>query len=196
MNPVRTLGPAIAANNFKAIWIYLTAPILGALCGAGTYSAVKLPEEAGDNQPSPTRSFKRWIAPLVEIHLKAKNKLSDYNADHSNKAIDMECIWRMSSLTDINELIWFYSHIKISSKIIHLHPGSRIEQKELLWSIQPHEKRKEHNMNIDICLLLKQFYDQIMVYCIIRIYINNTKEFFIISQIPLDLKNITKILLL
>ncbi|KAK0578683.1 hypothetical protein LWI29_014394 [Acer saccharum] len=45
MNPVRTLGPAIAANNFKAIWVYLTAPILGALCGAGTYSAVKLPEE-------------------------------------------------------------------------------------------------------------------------------------------------------
>ncbi|KAK1574932.1 hypothetical protein Q3G72_001105 [Acer saccharum] len=45
MNPVRTLGPAIAVNNFKAIWVYLTAPILGALCGAGTYSAVKLPEK-------------------------------------------------------------------------------------------------------------------------------------------------------
>ncbi|KAL5757233.1 hypothetical protein ACOSQ2_021979 [Xanthoceras sorbifolium] len=48
MNPVRTLGPAIAANNYKAIWIYLTAPILGALCGAGMYSVVKLPEEDGD----------------------------------------------------------------------------------------------------------------------------------------------------
>ncbi|KAL5576111.1 hypothetical protein UlMin_017810, partial [Ulmus minor] len=61
MNPVRTLGPAVAANNFKAIWVYLTAPFLGALCGAGIYSAVKLPEEVGDNgdKPSTTRSFRR-----------------------------------------------------------------------------------------------------------------------------------------
>ncbi|KAJ8634826.1 hypothetical protein MRB53_009093 [Persea americana] len=34
MNPVRTLGPAIAADNYQAIWVYLTAPVLGALCGA------------------------------------------------------------------------------------------------------------------------------------------------------------------
>ncbi|KAH7547468.1 aquaporin NIP6-1 [Ziziphus jujuba] len=61
MNPVRTLGPAIAANNFKAIWVYLTAPILGALCGAGTYTAVKLPEVGDDNigKPSTPRSFRR-----------------------------------------------------------------------------------------------------------------------------------------
>ncbi|XP_059458150.1 aquaporin NIP6-1 [Corylus avellana] len=61
MNPVRTLGPAVAANNYKAIWVYLTAPILGALCGAGIYSAVKLPEEDGGihEKPSTTRSFRR-----------------------------------------------------------------------------------------------------------------------------------------
>ncbi|KAL2463044.1 Aquaporin NIP6-1 [Forsythia ovata] len=45
MNPVRTLGPAIAANNYKAIWIYLTAPILGAIAGAAAYSLVKLPNQ-------------------------------------------------------------------------------------------------------------------------------------------------------
>ncbi|VFQ95797.1 unnamed protein product [Cuscuta campestris] len=45
MNPVRTLGPAVAAGNYRAIWVYLTAPILGALAGAGAYSAVKLPDE-------------------------------------------------------------------------------------------------------------------------------------------------------
>ncbi|KAL5160456.1 Factor of DNA methylation 1 [Glycine soja] len=38
MNPARTLGPAIAAHNYKGIWIYLTAPILGSLCGAGAYT--------------------------------------------------------------------------------------------------------------------------------------------------------------
>lgn len=60
MNPVRTLGPAIAANNYKAIWVYLTAPFLGALFGAGTYTAVKLPEEDGDHIEKPsTRSFRR-----------------------------------------------------------------------------------------------------------------------------------------
>lgn len=57
MNPVRTLGPAIAANNYRDIWIYLTAPILGALIGAGTYTIVKLPEE--DEAPKERRSFRR-----------------------------------------------------------------------------------------------------------------------------------------
>ncbi|CAJ2661449.1 unnamed protein product [Trifolium pratense] len=45
MNPVRTLGPAIVTNNYKDISVYLVAPILGALAGAGAYTAVKLPEE-------------------------------------------------------------------------------------------------------------------------------------------------------
>ncbi|XP_057731963.1 aquaporin NIP6-1 [Arachis stenosperma] len=62
MNPVRILGPAIAANNYKAIWIYLTAPILGALGGAGAYSAVKLPNEDENPElkaPSNHGSFRR-----------------------------------------------------------------------------------------------------------------------------------------
>lgn len=61
MNPVRTLGPAIAANNYKAIWVYLVAPVLGALGGAGIYTAVKLPEEDGEIQrkASTPRSFRR-----------------------------------------------------------------------------------------------------------------------------------------
>nr|AMW03272.1 aquaporin NIP [Tamarix hispida] len=61
MNPVRTLGPAIAASNFKAIWIYLTAPILGALCGAGVYSAVKLTDDEDNSlkQTSAVPSFRR-----------------------------------------------------------------------------------------------------------------------------------------
>ncbi|KAJ7296195.1 hypothetical protein O6H91_Y138300 [Diphasiastrum complanatum] len=35
MNPVRTLGPAIAAGNYKGIWLYILAPILGMQFGAG-----------------------------------------------------------------------------------------------------------------------------------------------------------------
>ncbi|XP_043696371.1 aquaporin NIP6-1 [Telopea speciosissima] len=59
MNPVRTLGPAIAANNYKAIWVYLTAPILGALSGAGVYSVVKLPEAHDAEKPSAVRSLRK-----------------------------------------------------------------------------------------------------------------------------------------
>ncbi|KAJ7945108.1 Aquaporin NIP5-1 like [Quillaja saponaria] len=58
MNPVRTLGPAVAAGNFKALWIYLVAPTLGALVGAGTYTAVKLPEDEAE-PPRQVRSFRR-----------------------------------------------------------------------------------------------------------------------------------------
>jgi aquaporin Z len=31
MNPARSLGPAVIANNFGSLWIYLAAPVLGAL---------------------------------------------------------------------------------------------------------------------------------------------------------------------
>ncbi|XP_052210530.1 probable aquaporin NIP5-1 [Diospyros lotus] len=58
MNPVRTLGPAVAAGNYKSLWIYLVAPTLGALVGAGIYTAVKLRDE--DAPPGqPRRSFRR-----------------------------------------------------------------------------------------------------------------------------------------
>jgi aquaporin NIP len=62
MNPVRTLGPAIAANNYKGIWIYLIAPIIGALAGAGAYTAVKLHDEEFNSEvkaSSAPGSFRR-----------------------------------------------------------------------------------------------------------------------------------------
>lgn len=58
MNPVRTLGPAVAAGNYKAIWIYLIAPTLGAIAGAGTYTLVKLRDEEAV-PPRQVRSFRR-----------------------------------------------------------------------------------------------------------------------------------------
>ncbi|WVY99996.1 hypothetical protein V8G54_026857 [Vigna mungo] len=58
MNPVRTLGPAIATKNYKAIWVYLVAPVFGALAGAGTYSAVKLSKE-DDAKEKTSISFRK-----------------------------------------------------------------------------------------------------------------------------------------
>lgn len=59
MNPVRTLGPAVAAGNYKALWVYLVAPTLGALLGAGTYTLVKLQDDEINDPPRQVRSFRR-----------------------------------------------------------------------------------------------------------------------------------------
>ncbi|KAL0349481.1 UNVERIFIED_CONTAM: putative aquaporin NIP5-1 [Sesamum radiatum] len=58
MNPVRTLGPAVAAGNYKSIWIYLVAPTLGAIAGAAIYTLVKLRAE-DEEEPRQVRSFRR-----------------------------------------------------------------------------------------------------------------------------------------
>ena len=52
MNPVRTLGPAIAANNYKGLWLYMIGPPLGALAGATAYTLIRL----SDDDPGPSRS--------------------------------------------------------------------------------------------------------------------------------------------
>lgn len=41
MNPARSLGPAIAANDYSSIWVYLAAPILGASVAALTYQFLR-----------------------------------------------------------------------------------------------------------------------------------------------------------
>lgn len=59
MNPVRTLGPAVAAGNYKSLWIYLVAPTLGAVAGAAVYTLVKLRGDDTAETPRQVRSFRR-----------------------------------------------------------------------------------------------------------------------------------------
>ncbi|KAK2966890.1 hypothetical protein RJ640_028900 [Escallonia rubra] len=42
MNPARSLGPAIVSWKFQDVWIYLTAPTIGAVSGALVYRALRL----------------------------------------------------------------------------------------------------------------------------------------------------------
>ena len=41
MNPARSLGPALAASSFQAIWLYLSAPVVGAVAGALAYQRTR-----------------------------------------------------------------------------------------------------------------------------------------------------------
>ncbi|GMH05204.1 hypothetical protein Nepgr_007044 [Nepenthes gracilis] len=41
MNPARSLGPAIVANHYKGIWIYIAGPISGAVLGAWVYNIIR-----------------------------------------------------------------------------------------------------------------------------------------------------------
>jgi aquaporin NIP len=41
MNPARSLGPAVASADFTSIWVYLTAPFLGAAIAAVTYQLLR-----------------------------------------------------------------------------------------------------------------------------------------------------------
>jgi glycerol uptake facilitator-like aquaporin len=39
-NPARALGPMVATNNFSDVWLYMAAPIIGAIVAAVVYSGL------------------------------------------------------------------------------------------------------------------------------------------------------------
>lgn len=41
MNPARSLGPALVSGELTSLWVYLTAPILGATMGAAFYQLIR-----------------------------------------------------------------------------------------------------------------------------------------------------------
>jgi aquaporin NIP len=41
MNPARSLSPALISGNWAHLWIYLSAPFIGALAGVGAYKVIK-----------------------------------------------------------------------------------------------------------------------------------------------------------
>jgi aquaporin Z len=43
MNPARSLGPALVSLRLDVLWIYLTAPVLGAVAGVLAFRCVRGP---------------------------------------------------------------------------------------------------------------------------------------------------------
>lgn len=50
MNPARTLGPALVAQDFTGIWIYFVAPILGTVLATFVYEWIRCHKEAQDEK--------------------------------------------------------------------------------------------------------------------------------------------------
>lgn len=44
MNPARSLAPAVISGNVTALWVYLLAPVLGAIFAVPVWRGMKLPE--------------------------------------------------------------------------------------------------------------------------------------------------------
>nr|CCI55666.1 EaNIP3,9 [Equisetum arvense] len=61
MNPVRSLGPAIAANNYKGLWVYFVGPFPGALLGGVAYCLIRLTDEEATFAPPGFTTFPKWL---------------------------------------------------------------------------------------------------------------------------------------
>jgi aquaporin NIP len=62
MNPARSLGPAVASADFTSIWVYLTAPFLGAAAAAVTYQLLRGEELAVPDAVVPDSDLTREAA--------------------------------------------------------------------------------------------------------------------------------------
>jgi len=44
MNPARSIGPAVVSGVYKNLWVYVVAPVLGAMAATLIYSLLRQPE--------------------------------------------------------------------------------------------------------------------------------------------------------
>lgn len=69
MSPARTLGPAIVWHEYKGIWVYMTAPVAGAMAGAWIYNIIRytdkpvweITKSATFLRASSQCNFSKWI---------------------------------------------------------------------------------------------------------------------------------------
>ena len=50
MNPARSLAPALVSGTFSGLWVYLTAPVIGAALAVGCFRIVSAKERAASEQ--------------------------------------------------------------------------------------------------------------------------------------------------
>lgn len=64
MNPARSIGPAVAAHNYRKLWIYMVAPFVGTVAAASLYNLLRSPDELQKNSSmNATRKIKSILNP-------------------------------------------------------------------------------------------------------------------------------------
>ncbi|KAL2528747.1 putative aquaporin NIP4-2 [Forsythia ovata] len=58
MNPARTIGPAIASEYYKSIWVYVIGPVCGTLIGAMSYNFIRVSDKPAHAISPRSLSFK------------------------------------------------------------------------------------------------------------------------------------------
>ena len=61
VNPARSLAPAIVAGNYEHLWVYLTAPFLGAVIGWGLYRVMGVFDEPEGLQAQGERAIEEEL---------------------------------------------------------------------------------------------------------------------------------------
>ncbi|KAL0350887.1 UNVERIFIED_CONTAM: Aquaporin NIP2-1 [Sesamum radiatum] len=76
MNPARTLGPAIASNYYKGVWVYLIGPVCGTLVGAWSYSFIRISDKPAHALTPHSFSFKLRRMRSNDEHTPANDNLN------------------------------------------------------------------------------------------------------------------------
>ncbi|WZZ05093.1 hypothetical protein YC2023_091014 [Brassica napus] len=93
MNPVRTLGPALASGNYRSLWVYMVAPTLGAISGAAVYTGVKL----NDNVSDPPRQVQ--VSHCSDGVVCFRRKFTEDTHQAINPSCSMETTWKTRCLS-------------------------------------------------------------------------------------------------
>ncbi|XWS14995.1 hypothetical protein CRYUN_Cryun35bG0056600 [Craigia yunnanensis] len=65
MNPARSLGPAVVSGVYKNLWVFIVAPILGAMAATLVYSILRLPKPEKPEESTKSLYNELYIHPEV-----------------------------------------------------------------------------------------------------------------------------------
>ena len=67
MNPARSLGAAVVSGVYKNLWVFIVAPILGAMAAALVYSILREPKPENE-VPKPEKESSKNMYNELYIH--------------------------------------------------------------------------------------------------------------------------------
>ncbi|EOY15995.1 Major intrinsic protein - like 10 [Theobroma cacao] len=65
MNPARSLGPAVVSGVYKNLWVFIVAPILGAMAATLVYSILRVPKPEKPDESTKSMYNELYIHPEV-----------------------------------------------------------------------------------------------------------------------------------